>query len=100
MGKDALTEFQDYVMKYWPDGQRFSMIDLFIMSTGLGGESGEVLDLLKKSVRNGSEIKPELLLELGDTLHYLTRIAHRFGFTLEQVMQANIDKLNVRHGRV
>jgi NTP pyrophosphatase (non-canonical NTP hydrolase) len=73
--------------------------ELFIMAVGIGGEAGEVQELLKKHVRDGREIRDDLLLELGDVLHYLTRIAHQFGFTLDQVMTANRDKIEARHAK-
>ncbi|MGC1550752.1 MAG: MazG nucleotide pyrophosphohydrolase domain-containing protein [Rhodanobacter sp.] len=71
--------------------------ELFIMSVGLGGECGEVQELLKKFVRDGREIEGDLRLELGDVLHYLTRIASQFGMTLEEIMLANRSKIERRH---
>ena len=70
--------------------------DLYIMATGLAGETGEVLELLKKHVRDGEVDTHALLLELGDVLHYLTRIAAEYGFSLPQVMDANVVKLEQR----
>lgn len=70
--------------------------DLFIMSVGLAGETGEVLELLKKHVRDGKLDRDALLLELGDVLHYLTRIAAEYGLSLPQVMDANVIKLEQR----
>lgn len=66
---------------------------------GLAGEAGEVADLVKKAQYTGAKpINPgQLLLELGDVLWYLTAIADQFGFTLEEVMEANIAKLELRH---
>jgi len=91
--------FQDYVRKNWNDTPDGGLRDLYIMSTGLGGETGEVLELLKKHVRNDRVINTELLLELGDVLHYLTRIAQHFGMSLEQIMEANMMKLDARFDR-
>ena len=70
--------------------------DLYIMATGLAGETGEVMELLKKHVRDGRIDRQELLLELGDVLHYLTRIAAEYGLTLIEVMDANRKKLEQR----
>jgi NTP pyrophosphatase (non-canonical NTP hydrolase) len=70
--------------------------DLYIMATGLAGETGEVLELLKKHVRDGEIDTHALLLELGDVLHYLTRIAAQYGLSLPQVMDANVVKLEQR----
>lgn len=66
---------------------------------GLAGEAGEVLEPIKKAIFQRKLLKlDDVKLELGDTLYYLTMIAEELGFTLEEVMQANIDKLNIRYG--
>jgi NTP pyrophosphatase (non-canonical NTP hydrolase) len=65
---------------------------------GLGGEAGEVLDLVKKGVchRHGLD-REKLKKELGDVLWYVSALCSKLGFTLEEVMQANIDKLRQRY---
>lgn len=67
---------------------------LAVMALGIGGEAGEVQELIKKRLRdNKPNIEPALLLELGDVLYYVTRIGQEYGFTLDQIMEANLDKL-------
>jgi NTP pyrophosphatase (non-canonical NTP hydrolase) len=98
------TEFERFVQTNWgmpgktaPIAQDAAELrDLYIMSTGLAGETGEVMEHLKKYVRNGVLDNHALALELGDVLHYLTRIAVRFNFTLYDLMEMNADKLNKR----
>lgn len=68
----------------------------YIMSTGLAGECGEVVELLKKNVRDGAKITIPLALELGDVLYYLTRIALEHGLDLEMLQQINQAKLMER----
>lgn len=68
---------------------------------GLGGECGEVLEWYKKGVIRGEskEFDDEHLLnELGDVQHYLTRIALSKGWTIKDVMKANVKKLKKRYG--
>ena len=66
---------------------------------GLAGESGEVCDMLKKHYSVGKEIdKKDLIKELGDIMWYIAELCDAFDFTLEEVAQANIDKLAARHG--
>jgi len=90
-------DFQEYTVKWTERYTKDLDKQLFIITTGLAGEAGEVVDLIKKSVRDDKEVDREnLLLELGDVLHYLTIMAIRFGFDLEQIMQANIEKLEKR----
>lgn len=100
MGIDSTTAiFERYVVDNWSETPDQPLRDLYIMTAGLGGETGEILELLKKSVHNNRGIRDDLLLEAGDLLHYLTRIVHHFGFSLDDVMLANMDKLDKRFGR-
>jgi NTP pyrophosphatase (non-canonical NTP hydrolase) len=67
---------------------------------GLGGESGEVLDDLKKAYRNDGYITParreKLLEELGDVQWYVALVATELGSDLEDVAQKNLVKLAKR----
>lgn len=65
---------------------------------GLGGESGEVLEVLKKGIFHDHGIDVEKLKkELGDVLWYSAAIATRAGLDLGDIMQANVDKLRERY---
>ena len=65
---------------------------------GLNGEAGEVIDLLKKHEFQGHDLPDEKLVdECGDVLWYCALLADALGFTLEQVMNRNIDKLRKRY---
>jgi len=64
----------------------------------LAGEASEPLGYWKKNARgayNGDvdSYREDILLELGDTLHYLCRVAHDLGYTIEEVADANVEKL-------
>lgn len=64
---------------------------------GLAGEAGEVADLIKKGVYHQRGLDKERIKdELGDVLWYAAALASHLGLTLEEVMQANLDKLAVR----
>lgn len=70
------------------------------LSMGLAGEVGEVLNKLKKVVRDGREIDPrDLTAELGDVLWYLSNLAGTFEIDLEDVAEYNIIKLRSRQQR-
>lgn len=65
---------------------------------GLCGESGECIDLLKKTLFQGHELDGwHLVKELGDVAWYLAISADALGVDLETVFQANIDKLKARY---
>lgn len=72
---------------------------------GLCGEAGEVAEWFKKAVfrtQSGAYGPPsdltedDLLNELGDVIHYVTRICLRYNWSLKDCMQANHDKLKAR----
>lgn len=65
---------------------------------GLCGESGEVIDLVKKHLAQGHPLdRTALAGELGDVAWYLAETAHVLGFTLEDILQGNLDKLQARY---
>ena len=68
---------------------------------GLVGESGEVAEKIKKVLRdnNGNfdyESKTAIKKELGDVLWYLANLCNELDFTLNEVAEENLEKLNNR----
>lgn len=64
---------------------------------GLCGESGEAIDIVKKWLAQGHELdKEKLAKELGDIAWYLAETATALDLSLEEVFQANIEKLKKR----
>lgn len=70
--------------------------DLTVMSLGLPGETGEVVELLKKRVRDGNLDIVNLKKELGDVLYYWAMLCTAFDLIPSDVLKANQDKLNSR----
>lgn len=65
---------------------------------GLSGESGECADLVKKHLFQGHELDAEKLAnELGDVAWYLAVASYAIGYSLEAVLQMNVDKLRKRY---
>jgi NTP pyrophosphatase (non-canonical NTP hydrolase) len=65
---------------------------------GLVNEAGEVAGKIKKIFRDkggeiGEEEREALKHELGDVLWYLTQICTELGLSLEEVAEANLEKL-------
>ncbi len=65
---------------------------------GLVNEAGEVAGKIKKIFRDkggeiGEQEREALKHELGDVLWYLTQICTELGLSLEEVAQANLEKL-------
>lgn len=89
-------EYRKFVRDFWkePDiseEQAFILFDAVCFA----GEAGEVCDSIKKLVR-GRENLEDVKLELGDTLYYFVNLCNRLGFSLEDVMTANVEKLKER----
>lgn len=65
---------------------------------GLCGESGEVIDLVKKHLAQGHDLDREKMIkELGDVAWYLAETAYALDVPLEEVFRRNIEKLKVRY---
>ncbi|MBR4290840.1 MAG: nucleoside triphosphate pyrophosphohydrolase family protein [Oscillospiraceae bacterium] len=65
---------------------------------GLCGESGEAIDIVKKWLAQGHELdKAGLAKELGDICWYLAETATALELSLEDIMEANIEKLRKRY---
>lgn len=65
---------------------------------GLCGESGEVIDLLKKHIFHGHALdRDKLIKELGDVAWYIARAASALDIPMEEIFQRNIEKLRTRY---
>lgn len=94
------TEFLERINKNYP-GNRAEIgpinIEILHAALGLCEEAGEVASLIKKNIFYGQAIDTNKMLgELGDTLHYLTRLAHLLNYSMPTVMDANVSKLDKR----
>lgn len=101
-----LNEYQEACKEF----ARYPCIGNNIVYTALAlsGEIGEYNEHLKKSIRDHGyfmgdniekipiERREKMKLELGDICWYVARNASELGLTLEEVAQANIDKLKDR----
>ena len=64
---------------------------------GLCGESGEVIDLVKKHLFQGHDLDEEVLIkELGDVAWYLAEAATALNVDLSEILEKNIKKLENR----
>jgi len=88
-------------------------IGLAYCALGLTGEAGEVAEKIKKLYRDDqslannirlghifeankkaySEFRENVKKEVGDVIWYCTALANELGLTLEEILQANYDKL-------
>ena len=86
-------EYQEFAKKDWKPG-----CDDITFALGLGGETGEVLDILKKARRDRTvPDMAHLAEEIGDVLWYVANLCTAFGFSLEEVAEKNKQKLIRRY---
>lgn len=92
--KNALrTEPEKYLFE--DTGSLDKRIEHAIM--GLVTESGELMDVVKKTKLYNREVdKVNLVEEMGDVMWYLAVMADALGVTFEDAWQKNINKLRAR----
>ena len=99
----TLTEYEDFVTGLMsPHSMRDPSTKLATAGLGLGGEGGEVADLVKKILFHGLEfdenVRQKLIKELGDIMFYVAFAARNVcNTTLREVIEANIEKLSARY---
>jgi len=76
-------------------------LELLSVSNALGGEVGELQNIVKKIIRDGvlckdHQLHDAFVLEAGDVLHYLLSLIQLSGHTPEHVMVENVRKLEAR----
>lgn len=93
----SFNEYQEFVksMKVYPEKHA-----IVYPALGLVGEAGEISEKVKKYLRGDRELDREgLLKEMGDPLWYLASLADDLGYTLQDVIDANVEKLTSRKER-
>lgn len=93
-------KYQEEVTKTFKEHKPLSahQARLLDWTTGLGGETGEVQELIKHHIYSDEALnKMELAKEMGDVLWYLTALAETNGIELNDVMALNAAKLAHRY---
>jgi NTP pyrophosphatase (non-canonical NTP hydrolase) len=68
------------------------------MSLGMVTESAELADVFKKNIAYGKEIDwVNVQEEIGDLMWYVVNFCRVRGWSLEKILQTNIDKLASRY---
>ena len=76
----------------------FKQYNLEYLGLGLAGETGEVIEIIKKALYQGHDLDEEhLAIELGDVAWYLSVIAGYIGYDLETIFKKNINKTHKRY---
>jgi NTP pyrophosphatase (non-canonical NTP hydrolase) len=89
--------YKQQVMRTYNNSQDMETM-LIIGAMGLAGETGEVVDSLKKMLFQGHAFNlPKLCEELGDVFWYLGILSLATGISFEEMQKANIEKLQRRY---
>ena len=93
----TINEYQELAMR--TVNTELDKKDMLINSVmGLCGESGEAIDIVKKWFAHGHELdKEHLAKELGDIAWYLAEAAFALDMNLDDIFNANIEKLKKRY---
>ena len=76
----------------------YDMGGIVMATMGLSGEVGELNDMIKKWIFHKSDMDiTHAKKELGDIMWYIACMAESFGWSLDEIMQMNIDKLKARY---
>ena len=65
---------------------------------GIAGEAGDVASCIKKVLFHKNEaVKDGIKENLGDTMWYIAMICNVYGWSLEDILKQNIEKLKARY---
>jgi NTP pyrophosphatase (non-canonical NTP hydrolase) len=98
-----ITKFLNFINGLYPflpeRQQRFSEnFELTHAVLGLAGETGEVVDIIKKDLAYGKpQNKEKLTEEMGDLFHYFMRVADLSGISFDEIVENNMSKLSKRY---
>lgn len=82
------------------DNEKYAVV---YPALGLAGETGEAVDIIKKTIRYGSDPRDlgkrteDMKLELGDVMWYWCNLVIDLGFNPEELFRMNYDKLHARY---
>lgn len=108
------NDYQKQALKtaFYPEKYR-----IIYPALGLAGEVGETIEKIKKAIRDTDfdpsyyqvtqidscpfheKLRENVKLELSDICWYLATLSNDFGLKLDDIFQANIDKLTDRANR-
>lgn len=100
-----MNEYSKFVKTLAKDGKTIASemtpeeAHLLHMVLGVSGESGELVDAVKKHVIYKKPIDRENMIEeLGDLEFYIEGLRQGLGLTREECVEANMAKLRIRYG--
>ena len=94
----TLDEYQKLALRTANPGTKKGIPIQLNWALGLTGETGELIEVVKKHFFHGHPVDYDKLEdEAGDLLWYLAVFANSFGLDLEQIALHNVEKLKKRY---
>jgi len=100
---NMFNEYQEKSMRTRKDHSAGATMDkeqleLLEGALGLGGEAGEVVDIVKKAIFHKHSVdKEEIAKELGDVMWYIALMSEAIGIPMEEIAARNYAKLAKRY---
>ncbi len=67
------------------------------LGLGVAGEVGDLAGCIKKTIYHGNDQRAGIRENIGDTMWYLAMICNFFGWSLEDILAENVEKLKKRY---
>lgn len=93
-------DIKEYSAKALRTAKSLGSIPFDVMhgAAGMAGESGEVIDIAKKTFAYGKSLDvAHMLEEIGDCLWYVNYLIHTLDSSWDEVLAMNIAKLEARY---
>lgn len=99
--KSFLRYIKDERVSLIHESNLHSALEFLAVSNALGGEVGELQNIVKKIIKSGcfytdSDLHDKFILEAGDALHYLLSLIDLAGYNVAYIMSCNVQKLDAR----
>jgi len=91
--------YQEKVMTIWRANGGATPDARLNMALGLASEAGEVCDVIRTQTWKHRVKSNNLKEELGDVLFFVAAISAEYGYTIEDIQDANLEKLKARYGK-
>lgn len=106
-GGVKIEDFEKWQEAHWERNSDPYHNSLFYLAACAQGEAGEAFRIVKRACKKQLTDTPylskdeqgELVLEIGDTMHYCLRMLRHMGVSAEEALELNYQKLLERYGK-
>jgi NTP pyrophosphatase (non-canonical NTP hydrolase) len=70
--------------------------EIMCWGCGITGEAGDVASCIKKTFAHNKDVKEGIKENIGDMFWYAAMICNFFNWSMEEVLEANLEKLKKR----